>query len=112
MGREVRYCTTEDGVRIAYAIEGAGFPVVMIPGWASHLGIDPPAGGPTMQALSYDKRGTGLSDRQLGDYSVETRLRDLEAVVAHAGFHRFALVGNSEGGPIAIAYTARHPEHV
>jgi class 3 adenylate cyclase len=112
MPPDIRYCTTTDGVRIAYAIEGSGFPVVIVPGWASHLGIDVPRGGPTMQAIRYDKRGTGESDRHLGDYTVETRLLDLEAVVGAAALTRFALVGSSEGGTVAIAYAAKHPDRV
>ena len=44
--------------------------------------------------------------------SLETRVRDLEAVVAAAGVERFAPVGTSEGGATAVTYAARHPDRV
>ena len=59
-----------------------------------------------------DKRGSGLSARNVSDFSLEARIRDIEAVVEHAGLDKFALGGHSEGGPIAIAYAAKHPEQV
>jgi class 3 adenylate cyclase len=62
--------------------------------------------------IRYDKRGTGLSDRRLTDYSVEARLRDLEAVVDDLKLKKLALGGISEGGPVAIAYAAAHPRRV
>lgn len=37
MEREVRYCTTEDGVRIAWATTGSGYPLVRALGWFSHI---------------------------------------------------------------------------
>jgi pimeloyl-ACP methyl ester carboxylesterase/class 3 adenylate cyclase len=111
---EIRYCTTSDGVRIAYGTVGHGFPVVNVPLWVTHIGTlkGLPDPGP-FQVVHYDKRGTGLSDRNLGDYSIKTRLRDLEAVIeAAVGDGAFALSGNSEGGPLAIAYAAANPERV
>jgi pimeloyl-ACP methyl ester carboxylesterase len=113
MEQRIGFCTTGDGVRIAYATKGEGFPVLYCPAWASHVELNAfnEDTGP-FQLVQYDKRGTGLSDRNLGDYSIPTRLLDIEAVVSALGLSRFALYGNSEGGPLAIAYTAAHPEHV
>ena len=42
MEREIRYVTTADGVRIAYAIQGEGVPFIWVPGWISHLDFDAP----------------------------------------------------------------------
>jgi class 3 adenylate cyclase len=120
MEREVRYCTSFDGTRIAYSIAGDGPPVVWIPGWISHLDIDHQLGqGIGTQPfvdrhlwVQMDKRGSGLSARNVSDFSLEARIRDVEAVVEHAGLGKFALGGHSEGGPIAIAYAAGHPEQV
>jgi class 3 adenylate cyclase len=112
MERQISFCTTSDGVRIAFAISGEGLPVLFIPQWASHVELDLfPTEGP-LQFIHYDKRGTGLSDRHLGDYSIETRLRDAEAVVDAVGIERFAVMGASEGAPVAIAYAAAHPARV
>jgi pimeloyl-ACP methyl ester carboxylesterase len=62
--------------------------------------------------LRYDERGCGLSDWNVNDFSFEAWVRDLEAVVEASGVERFPLIGISQGGPIAIAYAARHPEKV
>ncbi len=42
MEREVRYCTTEDGVRIAYCVEGEGPPLVVVAEFARVL-FSPPS---------------------------------------------------------------------
>jgi len=116
---DIRFCTTSDGVRIAYASYGSGYPLVWVPGWISHLELDEFLAGqyieywsPKLRLVRYDKRGTGLSDRHQADMSVEARTRDLEAVVDALGLERFALQGVSEGGPIALNYAASHPERV
>jgi pimeloyl-ACP methyl ester carboxylesterase len=62
--------------------------------------------------LRYDSRGCGLSDRDAGDLSFESWVRDFECVVDAAGFRRFALLATCQGGPIAIEYAARHPDRV
>jgi class 3 adenylate cyclase/pimeloyl-ACP methyl ester carboxylesterase len=120
MAFDIRYCTTGDGVRIAYGVEGEGTPLLWIPGWVSHLEFDYPlfdmAGLRPMldgiQWIQLDKRGTGLSARDLDDYSLEARTRDIEAVVSDLGLDRFAVGGISEGGPLALFYAAHHPEKV
>lgn len=117
----VRYCTTKDGIRIAYATIGSGPARVWIPGWVRHLALD--WDDPEFRAdleywathntmVRYDKRGTGLSERKMDDYSIDARLLDLEAVVDDLKLKTFVLTGVSEGGPVAIAYAARHPERV
>jgi pimeloyl-ACP methyl ester carboxylesterase/DNA-binding CsgD family transcriptional regulator len=62
--------------------------------------------------LRYDERGCGLSDRDVEDVSLDARLADLEAVIDAAGLDRMALLGMSQGGPVAVAFAARHPERV
>jgi class 3 adenylate cyclase len=121
MEREVRYCTTRDGVRIAYTTTGSGYPLVRGLGWMSHLEFEgrTPLWRATNDALSthfeftrYDGRGTGLSDRHIEEFSLETYVADLEAVVDAAALERFALLGISQGGAASIAYCLRHPERV
>ncbi len=121
MDQQIRFCTTVDGVRIAYSTLGEGPPLVFVRGWVSHLELDweNPGIRESYEAFAeqfgvvrYDKRGTGLSDRDVEDFSVAARMRDLEAVVDHLKLDRFALSGYSEGGPIAIAYAAAHPQRL
>src|SRR5258706_1783065 len=121
MKPEVRFCTSTDGVKLAYTISGGGPPIVRAQHWFTHLEHDwnNPAVRPWTEDLArryrllrFDQRGTGLSDREVPEISLEAHVRDLEAVVDAARFERFALLGLSQGAAFAIAYAARHPERV
>src|SRR5438093_1605390 len=118
MEREVPYCTTEDGVRIAYCVEGEGPPLVVVAEFAesfSLLHLFPPDEafvqrlGEGRTLIRYDARGCGLSQREVNDLSSECLLRDLEAVIRASGVQRFALFGATEAGIPSIRYAARHP---
>ncbi len=121
--QQIGFAETSDGVRIAYATSGSGPPVVFVLGWATHIkeGFGSPLydlGGAirstseNFRLVRYDGRGFGLSDRKATDFSIDARVRDLEAVVDALGLERFALYAASAGGPTGIAYAARHPERV
>ena len=122
MEQHIRFCTTSDGVRIAYATVGEGPPLVRVLGWCTHLEFELKFRDwdkSTWGALSrnhrlvrYDGRGFGLSDREVKNFSLDDKVRDLEAVVDGLELPRFALLGTSEGGPTAIAYAVRHPDRV
>jgi pimeloyl-ACP methyl ester carboxylesterase/DNA-binding winged helix-turn-helix (wHTH) protein len=118
--QSIRYARGPDGVSLAYAVSGAGMPVVRTLHWLTHLDWDwrSPLMGPYIthysskyMYLRYDGRGFGLSDRSIPT-GIDTCIDDLEAVVDAAGMARFALVGTSGGGAISMAYAARHPERV
>jgi class 3 adenylate cyclase/pimeloyl-ACP methyl ester carboxylesterase len=119
--REVRYCTTEDGVRIAYCVEGDGPPLVSCPHLFESFSLEhllPQLSeirrliGQGHQVVRYDARGTGLSQREVRDVSPAALVLDLEAVVRAARVTRFALTGTAFSGGRAIEYTVRHPELV
>jgi pimeloyl-ACP methyl ester carboxylesterase/DNA-binding CsgD family transcriptional regulator len=119
--QDVRFCRSADGVTIAYAVHGSGPPLVIDACWLSHLQYDWDSPvwrhyltelGKIATVYRFDERGHGLSDRDVTDHSLEMRLADLEAVVADAGLDRFALLAMAQGGPVAIEFTARHPEQV
>lgn len=121
MKQQVRFCTSSDGVRIAWSVTGAGAPLVMSASWLTHLEHqwDSLAWRPWLEHFSqsnallrYDSRGCGLSDRAVGDVSFESWMRDFEAITDAAGFDRFAILATCQGGPIAVEYAARHPERV
>ena len=120
--QKIAYCTTKDGVRIAYGTSGQGPPVVIVVGLLTHLklGLFSPTYNSAFlkplvarhSVVQYDGRGSGMSDRGLKDYSVEARQRDLEAVVDTLKLDEFALYGISAGCEVVIAYAARHPERI
>ena len=119
--QQIRYCTSADGTRIAYAISGAGPPLVLSANWLTHLEYQWShlAWRPMLEALSrrhtvlrYDARGCGLSDWDAPDLSFETWLSDFDAVVGAAGMDTFPIVGVCQGGAIAMEYAARHPTRV
>lgn len=119
--QQIRFCTSTDGVRIAYAKSGGGAPLVKASNWLSHLEFDwesPVWRHWTAELcrlhtyLRYDARGSGLSDWKVPELSFDAWVRDLETVVDAAGMEQFALLGISQGGAIAIAYAVCHPERV
>lgn len=117
----VRFCRALDEVRIAYAIHGKGPPLILGKHWISHLQYDwdDPMLGHLLDALGrfvtvvrYDERGYGLSDWEPGDFSLEARLGDLEAVAAAAGLDRYAVMAMGQAGQVVISHAAQHPERV
>ena len=119
--QRIRFCIAPDRTRIAYATAGTGPPLVKVPNWMSHLEFDwqSPVWRHWWTELSRqytlvrsDLRGCGLSDWHVEDMSREMRLQDLETVINALDLDRFALLALSGGGPVAIAYTVRHPEKV
>jgi len=119
--QQIRFCRSADGSKIAYARHGEGPPLVVAACWLSHLQFDWESPvwrhwveqlGKISTMVRYDERGFGLSDWEVDDFSFDARIADLEAVVDDAGLERFALLGMAQGGQVAIAYAARHPERV
>jgi len=121
--QKIGFAQTSDGVRVAYATTGQGPAIVNVLGWATHIegGFNSPlydAAGllPMSSAhhlfVRYDGRGFGLSDRNVTDFSLDARVRDIEAVVDALHLDRFGLYAMSAGGPAAIAYAVRHPDRV
>jgi len=117
----IQYAKTTDGVSIAYATSGQGPPLVVCPsGWVQFsLYRQVPSFNALMERfgtgrllVEYDARGTGLSERNVKDLSLEARLQDLEAVVQAARIGRFALFATLLNGVVAIVYAARHQGQV
>ena len=107
-------------MNIAYQITGDGpFDLVLVPGFFSHLELDweLPAYAHFLQRLGsvarlirFDKRGTGLSDRDVGLPDFESRMDDVRAVMDAAGSTSAALLGYSEGGPMCVLFATTYPE--
>ncbi|RUX19963.1 alpha/beta hydrolase, partial [Mesorhizobium sp. M2A.F.Ca.ET.037.01.1.1] len=118
---ETRYARSGD-VRIAYQVIGQGsFDLVFVPGFISNLDLHWEDEGYSrllkrLSAFSrlilFDKRGTGLSDRVDTRHlpSLETRMDDVRAVMDATGSGRAAILGASEGAPMAMLFAATYPE--
>jgi class 3 adenylate cyclase len=107
---------------IAYQVVGDGpIDLVFVPGFMSHVelnwdylfmscALERLAG--FSRLVVFDKRGSGLSDRSLGAGTLEDRMNDIGVVMDAVGFERAALVGISNGAPLAALFAATYPNRV
>lgn len=122
MRQRIRYLTTPDGVHLAWADAGSGLVLLKAANWLSHLEYDweSPLWCHWMRFFSshfrlirYDERGSGMTERDVGDLSAARWLDDMECVAEAADVHEPAIVlGISQGAGTAISYAARHPDRV
>lgn len=119
--QQVRYCTAGDGTRLAWSAMGSGMPLVKTANWLNHIEFDwqSPVWRHWLRELTrenclirYDERGNGLSDWDTPQLTFEAFVDDLETVVDAAGLDQFDLLGISQGAPVAIAYSLRHPGRI
>jgi class 3 adenylate cyclase len=122
MEPRIQYARTADGVSIAFWAIGEGTPLIpMNTPPFSHIQLEWewPVSRRAYEKLAqrrrfvrYDGRGSGLSDRDITDFSLDAHLLDLEAVVEKLEAERLSLLAYGDAGPVAIGYAARHPEKV
>jgi class 3 adenylate cyclase len=121
MEPQIRFCTSADGTRIAYATLGEGPPLVLVGPWGSNLERDwkHPDVHAFLERLSrdrlyvaFDRRGVGASRAEIDDLSLEAQVADVAAVVDQLRLERFDLWGVMDGAAVSAAYAARHPERV
>ncbi|MCH6555953.1 MAG: alpha/beta fold hydrolase, partial [Chloroflexi bacterium] len=120
MGPQVQYAKTSDGVDIAFASMGEGPPLInmQVPvaahvqrAWAMFPDILQTLTR-TFRLIWYDPRGTGLSDRDAIDFSMEAMMRDFEAVIDRTGLQSFAVLAIADAVPMAVTYAATFPDRV
>lgn len=121
MDPQVRYCTTTDGLSIGYWSIGGGETVIDAGQPPTHCEMEwrlTPMRrwyerfAAHHRLVRFDMRGCGLSSRDVAEFSLDTMVRDLEAVVDALRLERFVLIGAINSGTAALAYAARHPERV
>jgi pimeloyl-ACP methyl ester carboxylesterase len=116
---EVRFARSGD-VDVAYRVVGDGpIDLVYVQGSLTHLEVnwDLPQFRRYCEGLAeftrlilFDKRGMGMSDRVPGTTTLEERMDDIRAIMDAIGSERAAVMGESEGGPLAMLFAAAHPE--
>jgi pimeloyl-ACP methyl ester carboxylesterase/DNA-binding SARP family transcriptional activator len=114
----LRYVEAPGGRTLATATTGAGPALVVLPGWVSS--IDVIAAGRDLRSslltrlaagtelTIYDRYGTGLSPGEVDDFGLDSAVDELEAVVRATG-RPASVLAMSQGGPVAVAFAARHP---
>jgi class 3 adenylate cyclase len=116
-----RYARSGD-VNIAYLVQGeADLDFVWIPPWISqveYLWAEESLGRVMdrlttfSRVITFDRRGSGLSDPLSGAPTLEEQMDDVLAVMDAAGSKRAAIAGTLEGGPMAALFAATHPDRV
>jgi class 3 adenylate cyclase len=119
---ETRYAKTSDGTYIAYQTAGEG-PIDLV--WQFDLIFGnvelvwETVVGDFLRELSsfsrlilHDRRGTGLSSRDVAPADLETRVGDLEVILDAIGSERPVLGGHGEGGASNVLFAASRPERV
>jgi pimeloyl-ACP methyl ester carboxylesterase/DNA-binding CsgD family transcriptional regulator len=120
--QRIRYVRTTDGVQLAWAEAGAGPVIIKAANWLTHLEYEWESPvwrhwirffSDNFRYIRYDERGCGMTDRNIGDLSLERWVGDVEDVVAAADLREpFCMLGISQGGAICVAYAVKHPERV
>ncbi len=122
MEPRIQYAKTSDGVSIAYWSIGEGDPVVLMGSiWGTielssvfpiYTEIRDALLGSDLRLILYDGRGTGSSEQDAMDFSLEAKVLDLEAVLDHLHLHKPALLGINHASPPAIAFAAANPDRL
>ena len=109
-------------MHIAYQVFGEGeLDVVLVNGYVTHVELvwehEPFARGleglaSFARVITFDRRGSGLSDPVAEAPTLEERMDDVRAVMDAAGSERAALIGISEGVPMSILFAATYPDRV
>lgn len=102
---------TINGVKLSYAVEGEGPPLVLIHGFSTGSFIwDPvvPSLARRFQIFRYDHRGHGDSSVPAGPYRIQDFVDDLDAILNYFGLKHINLVGHSMGGRTALLFALQH----
>jgi pimeloyl-ACP methyl ester carboxylesterase len=113
----ISYARSGDGVSVAFTVAGAGPALVFVP-WVPFSNLRRESQNPLLHrvfkqlsqrltVIHYDGRGTGHSQRDVADLSLEAMISDLEAVVDRAGVAEVSLLGQYNSCAHAITYAAR-----
>ncbi len=122
MSQPARYARTAGGVSIAFAAQGEGPALLLVPcgPWET---LQIAEGVSAWRAwherlaqkhllVRYDARGTGLSDVAGSCPDLEQRVEDLTCVIESLGLRQVALLAAQTAGPVAISFAARQPRRV
>lgn len=110
-----------DQTKIAWRKIGNGQPILKASNWIADVDM---AAGKLMYSefytwlassytfVRFDQRGTGLSDRNANDFSIDIMVADMKAIADAAKLDKFFLFGASQGAAYCIAFAKKYPERV
>jgi class 3 adenylate cyclase/pimeloyl-ACP methyl ester carboxylesterase len=118
----VQYVSTSDGVSVAFCETGEGYPIMYLPGapwnhvqiewrlpqfrnWFDSVYAD-------HRFVVLDARGSGMSDRNVSNLTLEGFELDIEAVADKLGLERFALAAAQISAMSAISFAAHNPHRL
>ena len=114
---KIKYANIDD-LTIAYQVWGTSKDVLIyVPGIVSHLEATLEFEGykqwlknlsNNFKVIIFDKRGQGMSDRDMDITGIEPRIDDITAVAEAEGIKEFSLFGLSEGAAIALFLSLIH----
>ena len=108
--------TNAPGFRMHYVDEGGGDPILCLhgePTWGYLYRRFIPPLAHTHRVIVPDHMGFGKSETpQDREYTLRTHVENLTALIDELDLQEITLVAQDWGGPMAGAYTVRHPERV
>jgi proline iminopeptidase len=102
------------GIKLWIEIHGTGPPFVLChggPGGYDYLAPLANMVDDLCTIIRYDQRGSGRSTH-VGPYDVQTQIDDLDALRRQLNIKSWIVGGHSWGASLALAYSARFPQHV
>ena len=122
VSEQIRYVNSTDGVKIAWTAHGQGMPLLFAPDFGTRglelerrsqlFGSFLAQLGAVARVVRFDRRGNGLSDRTIENFSIETDVEDMIRVADAAGLEQMLLLAKYGGAAPAIAFAARYPDRV
>lgn len=119
-GQTLRYADN-NGVKLAFEVLGGTGPYFIATGLSNCPAIRPRNWALATRwdqiahfcrVILYDRRGVGFSAAPESGYELATCVEDLGSVLDAAGAARAIVWGATDGGPLALAFAALHPERV
>lgn len=119
--QRVGFCTSSDGVQLAWSSLGDGIKILKAPNWFNHIEYEwrVPAWKVLLEQLvnrfqfvRFDQRGNGLSDWDVDEISSDAMIADMTAVADAAGLEKFGLLALSQGCAYSVRFAAEYPEKV
>jgi 3-oxoadipate enol-lactonase len=100
------------GVKLSYYVYGEGDPTILLVSWTSSTELWIPQVTYFSQkytVVTFDMRGTGESDKPLGEYTVDVHVEDLNVIIDDLRVKNIIMVGAHYGGKIAVTYVTKYP---